>query len=73
MVYDNKQMNVTKIIRTILACDGIKKVDVAKKLETTTQNLCMKLSRGDLRESDILAIGDALGYDVVIEFRKRDE
>lgn len=73
MNFDNENMTVTNMINTILTCEGVKKGELASRLGKTTQALSMKFKQGDFKESDLVKIGEALGYDVIIQFRKREK
>lgn len=73
MELNNKTMTTTDLIKLILQLEHQNMVSLAGLMHTTPQNVSQRLKKGNFRESDLTAIGDLLGYDVVIEFVKREE
>lgn len=65
-------MDIDKSIRKILIDEEVTLVKLAEKLDTSHQNLSAKLRRNNLRLIEIKEIADALGYDIKIEFHKKE-
>lgn len=67
-------MELTTIekIRLLYKKRGFTLEDLARKTGQQQPNLSNKLRRGDLRESDMRAIAEALGYDLSIDFIDRE-
>lgn len=67
-------MELTTIekIRLLYKKRGFTLEDLAQKTGQQQPNLSNKLRRGDLRESDMRAIAEALGYDLRIDFIDRE-
>ena len=65
------QMKMVEKIRLIARRKEITISDLAKLSGQSNQNLAGKLRRTDLRESDLVALADALGCDVEITFIDR--
>lgn len=67
-------MELTTIekIRLLYKKKGFTLEDLAQKTGQQQPNLSNKLRRGDLRESDMRAIAEALGYDLSIDFIDRE-
>lgn len=63
--------DTSNVIKAILAYEKITLKDLATSLNVSTQNVSKKLKHGDLRESDLAEIADAIGYDVKIHFSKK--
>lgn len=61
-------MDLEKEIKKMLIDHDMSVTDLAKKLDTTRQNLNNKLKRKDMKVSDLNAILEVLGYR--IEFVK---
>lgn len=64
-------MNIYNEIRKLMIDENQTVTALAKKLNTSQQNLDAKLKRNNLKISDLENILDALGYDLKIEFIKR--
>lgn len=64
-------MNIYNEIRKLMIDENQTVTGLAKKLNTSQQNLDAKLKRNNLKISDLENILDALGYDLKIEFIKR--
>lgn len=65
-------MDVAKKIKIMLVTEGMNVSLLAKKLNTSNQNLFAKLKRNNFSVNEMLDIAEALGYDLKIEFKKRD-
>ena len=61
-------MDIPKYIRLCLAQKEISEAELAARLNTTRQNLNLKMKRHSLRESDLEEIADALGATVSLKF-----
>lgn len=72
MNFDNSEMPTATAIRTILTYENVKMNELANRLGKSKQTVSMKFSQGDFKESDLKKIGDALGYDVIIQFKKKE-
>lgn len=64
-------MDIYKELKKLLIDESQTVTALAKKLNTSQQNLDAKLKRNNLKVSDLEKILDALGYDLKIEFIKR--
>lgn len=65
-------MDIDKSIRKLLIDEEFTLVQLAEKLGTSYQNVSAKLKRNNLRLSEIEEIAEALGYDIKIEFHKKE-
>ncbi|WP_027633448.1 helix-turn-helix domain-containing protein [Clostridium hydrogeniformans] len=65
-------MDITKKINVMLAETGKKQTDLAKKIGTSQQNLNAKFKRNNFTVADMQLYADTLGYELIIEFRKKD-
>lgn len=65
-------MDITKKIKIMLVNEDMSVSDLANKLNTSQQNLSAKLKRNNFSVKEMLEITDALGYNLNIEFTKRD-
>ncbi len=73
MTFDNTELTTAQLIRAVIGAEGTTIAAVAEKIGTTRQNLTTKLKRNNLSETEMREIADALGYDLVIEFRRKPE
>ena len=64
-------MNVEKEIRKILLDEDIEIKELARRLNTSQQNMSAKLKRNNFTTKDIEKILDVLGYELKIEFIKK--
>ena len=71
MTFDNSELKTALMIRAVIGAEGTTVAAVAERIGTTRQNLAMKMKRDNFSEAELREIADALGYDLVIEFRKR--
>ena len=62
---------VTEIKKLFLNADTTQ-ADVANRINTTQSNLSTKLKNNTLYSKDIENIADTLGYDIKIEFHKKE-
>lgn len=67
---DNKTL-ITEY-KKVLLDNGIKQQHVADKLEISKQSLNLKLNKKHISFDDMQALLDVIGYDLVIDFKKRD-
>ncbi|MEG1482881.1 MAG: hypothetical protein RSA57_03695 [Cetobacterium sp.] len=65
-------MDIAKKIKIILATEDLNISDLAIKLNTSPQNVGSKLKRNNFSIKEMLEIANVLGYDLSIEFTKRD-
>lgn len=65
-------MDITKKIKVILAKENMNVSNLADKLGTSPQNLSAKLKRNNFSMKEMLKIANALGYDLNVEFIKKD-
>lgn len=63
-------INIEKEIKKILIDENLNVSKLANLLNTSSQNLTAKLKRNNLKLNDIQEIANALGYHVVISFKK---
>lgn len=65
-------MNIYNEIKKIMIDEKETVTSLAKKLNTSQQNLDAKMRRNNFRISDLEEILNALGYELEINFKKRD-
>mgnify|MGYP000653917391 CR=1 FL=1 len=71
MKYLNNKTLITEY-KKVLLDNGIKQQYVADKLEISKQSLNLKLNKKHISFDDMQALLDAIGYDLIIDFKKRD-
>lgn len=59
-------------IRILLKRKNMTVTELAEKVDTTRQNMTNKLNRNNFAEKDLKEISDALGCDLILEFRDRE-
>ena len=64
-------MNIEKEIRKILLEEDIEIKELARRLNTSQQNISAKLKRNNFTTKDIEKILNVLGYELKIEFIKK--
>ena len=64
-------MNIEKEIRKILLDEDIEIKELARRLNTSQQNISAKLKRNNFSTKDIEKILNVLGYELKIEFIKK--
>ena len=64
-------MNIEKEIRKILLDEDIEIKELARRLNTSQQNVSAKLKRNNFTTKDIEKILNVLGYELKIEFIKK--
>ena len=64
-------MNIEKEIRKILLDEDIEIKELARRLNTSQQNMSAKLKRNNFSTKDIEKILNVLGYELKIEFIKK--
>ena len=64
-------MNIEKEIRKILLDVDIEIKELARRLNTSQQNISAKLKRNNFTVKDVGKILDVLGYELKIEFIKK--
>ena len=64
-------MNIEKEIRKILLDEDVEIKELARRLNTSQQNISAKLKRNNFTTKDIEKILDVLGYELKIEFIKK--
>ena len=64
-------MNIEKEIKKILLDEDIEIKELARRLNTSQQNMSAKLKRNNFTTKDIEKILDVLGYELKIEFIKK--
>ena len=64
-------MNIEQEIRKILLDEDIEIKELARRLNTSQQNMSAKLKRNNFTTKDIEKILDVLGYELKIEFIKK--
>lgn len=65
-------MNISNEIKSLYVKEGKSQGDVAKMLNTTQANLSKKLKNNSLYFRDVQNIAEALGYELKIEFIKKE-
>lgn len=66
-------MNIEKEIRKILLEEDIEIKELAKRLDTSQQNISAKLKRNNFTVKDVEKILNAVGYELKIEFIKKND
>ena len=64
-------MNIEKEIRKILLDEDIGIKELARRLNTSQQNISAKLKRNNFTVKDVEKILDVLGFELKIEFIKK--
>ena len=64
-------MNIEKEIKKILLDEDIEIKELARRLNTSQQNISAKLKRNNFTTKDIEKILNVLGYELKIEFTKK--
>ena len=65
-------MNIATELKKFFVEIGTNSNQVSEKIGMTTSNLTKKIRTNTLYSKDIENIADTLGYDIKIEFRKRE-
>lgn len=65
-------MDIAKKIKIMLVQEDKTLSQLAETLNTSQQNLSAKLKRNNFSINEMLDIANALGYELNIEFTKRD-
>lgn len=73
MVFDNKEKTTAQIIKAIIGLRSTSVAALAEKLGTSRQNLSGKLNRNNFSEKDLVDIGNALGFKVVISWEEKEQ
>ena len=63
-------INILEYLTILLKRDKISFSDIAKKLDTTPQNISQALKKNDISIERLKKIAAASGYTVIIEFKK---
>lgn len=71
MKYLNNKTLITEY-KKVLLDNGIKQQYVADKLGISKQSLNLKLNKKHINFDDMQALLDVIGYDLIIDFEKRD-
>lgn len=66
-------MGISKEIKKILIDEELTQSQLAEKLGTSQQNMNAKLKRDNFSNKEMQEIADALGYDLKIEFIKKND
>ena len=66
-------MNIEKEIRKILLDEDIEIKELASRLNTSQQNISAKLKRNNFTVKDVEKILNVLGYELKIEFIKKND
>ncbi|MGN1358643.1 MAG: helix-turn-helix domain-containing protein [Bacilli bacterium] len=66
-------MNINKILKKLLIDEEITQGELANKIETTQQNLSKKFKNNSFYVRDLEKIADSLGYELKIEFIKKND
>ena len=65
-------LNIENTIRKIMIDEKITVTELAKRIGISTSNLSNKLRRNNLYSDDLKKIAEALGYELKIEFIKKE-
>lgn len=68
--FDNRNNSTSQVIRAIIKLKKLTITQFAEQLGTSRQNLNKKLLKGNFTENDLVEIGRALGYKVVISWEE---
>lgn len=63
-------VNVLEYLKVLLNRDSITYTDIAKKLDTTPQNIAQTFKRSDISVSRLQKIAAAADYELIIDFKK---
>lgn len=66
-------MGISKEIKKILIDEDLTQADLAEKVGTSQQNMNAKLKRDNFSNKEMQEIADALGYELRIEFIKKED
>lgn len=66
-------MGISKEIKKILIDEELTQSQLAEKLGTSQQNMNAKLKRDNFSNKEMQEIADVLGYDLKIEFIKKND
>ena len=66
-------MDIAREVRILLAKENLKVSDLARRLDTSHQNISNILSKNNLTINKIEDIANALGYEIDIIFKKKDQ
>lgn len=72
MTFDTRQKPVCQVFREILTHEDISMAELGRRIGCSTQAVSDKLKRESFTEATMLRYADAIGYNVVIQFIKRD-
>lgn len=64
-------MGISKEIKKILIDEDLNQADLAEKIGTSQQNFNAKLKRDNFSNKEMQEIAEALGYELKIEFVKK--
>lgn len=73
MDLNTREISTSDLIKVIMQIEHTNAVKLSKKLGSTPQNVSQRLKHGNFRESDLIKIANVLGYDMFIEFVKRED
>lgn len=62
-----------KIIKKLLIDCDLSQAELASRVGLSKGNLSMQLSRDNFREQDMRILLEAIGYDLVLEVKKKDD
>ena len=65
-------LNIENTIRKIMIDEKITVTELAKRIGISTSNLSNKLRRNNICPNDLEKIAEALGYELNIEFIKKE-
>ena len=65
-------LNIENTIRKIMIDEKITVTELARRIGISTSNLSNKLRRNNLYSDDLKKIAEALGYELKIEFIKKE-
>lgn len=64
------ELKTMEYLKILLDRDNIKLSDIAKKLDTTPQNIAQTFKRDNITIERLKEIAAAAGYELVIDFKK---
>lgn len=73
MELNTQRMSTSDLIRVVMQIEHVNMVQLAVLLNNTPQNISQRLKHGNFRESDLVKFANALGYEVTVEFKKKEE
>ena len=65
-------IDLEKTIRKLMIDENVNLTELGRRINYSTSNLSIKLRRNNLYSDDLKKIAEALGYELKIEFIKKE-